>query len=344
MITKPFFKNKNRIHDYKKGNNKFYDDIHEIEKVFIADEDKSAIISLIVRSLNSENFEEFWENIVNIDKIMSHYALCENANVKNLLSIFLYDWHNHECFKTAVGEKNNKLYHLIHKFKAYNKSNSSVFKKLFEIIDNKDYQGYHHVCLRIIYEYMNELNKNNYAEIHELINHALQIKNEVYKVKVLKIATVFLQNTSEQIYKDLKMQILSEVKFNLENNSIYQISIDDIQKHCNEKFFELVFLLKENHLKTFEFEFEDYMKTHQKLYGEYWMVAIKENVRLLYHVAEEQCHKKLFKTVEFIFNKCNFIELNSTILTTLQQMDEFFVVFNEPLEINEIKILVIFLN
>jgi hypothetical protein len=240
------------------------------------------------------------------------------------------------------------------KFDAYRKSGKSLFVKLFDIIDDDQYQGYHHVCLRIIYEYLHERNskiiqdekleqtENNPLQsvVYQAIKDALNIENEEYKIRILKILTVFVRNVPHENYEELKKKILDAVKYKFEVFSSYHITIESITKHCDEKFFQLVFLLKENFLKNFEFAFEDYIQLYRKFYGEYWKVAMKENARLLYHVAEEQCEQKLLKTVEFIFNHCSFIELNSTILSSLQQVDEFYVIFNEPLEDEEKEFLV----
>jgi len=320
------------------------------ESIFISNEDKSAIISLTIRSYNLCSDEEFWTKELDLENVMQHYATNEESNIKNLFSILLYDWHNHEPSNT----KKQTEYMLEIKFDAYKKSGKCLFVRLFDIIDDEQYQGYHHVCLRVIYEYLHERNSkimqneemqesevdSLQSMIYQSIKDALNIKNKEYKTRILKILTVFLRNVSNENYEELKKKILDAVKYKFEVFSSYHIAIESITKHCDEKFFHLVFQLKENFLKNFEFAFEDYIQIYRKFFGEYWKVAMKENARLLYHVAEEQCEQKLLKTVEFIFNNCSFIELNSTILTSLQQVDEFYVIFNEPFEDKEKKFLV----
>jgi hypothetical protein len=300
--------------------------------MLVSNEDKSAIISLLIRSFNLWNDIDFWTKLVNIEEIMKHYATSRDANIKNLFSILMYDWH---CPK-----EESTHYILSEKFEAYAMSGESMFTKLFRIIDSEEHRGYNRICLRIIYQYLHErLNtiENFYEKtlFQDIITHAigdaLKIQNEEYKVQILKILTVFLDNTSDESYKQLKEQILECVNYKFECHSVYRISLDAIEKHCDERFFKITFLLKENRLKKFEFEFEDFIKTYQKFYGEYWKVAIKPNARLLYHICEEQCEKKLLKTVEFIFHKCPFIELNSTILTTFEEVADFDTIFNEPL-------------
>ncbi|XP_070506523.1 uncharacterized protein [Chironomus tepperi] len=322
--------------------------LNQVERILTSNEDKSAIICSTLRSYNLCSDEEFWTKVIDLETVMRHYAINEESNIKNLFSILLYDWHNHEPSKTM----NNTKYDCLDlKFDAYRKSGKCLFVKLFEIIDNDQYQGYHHVCLRIIYQYLHEKNLKikSYQEemdveseinslqsvIYRSINNALSIKNKEYKNRILKILTVFLRDVPDQNYEELKFKILDAINYKFEVLSSYHIAIESIIKHCDEKFFYLVFQLKENFLKGFEFAYLDYIQIYRKYYGEYWKVAMKENARLLYHVAEEQCERKLLKSVEFIFNHCSFIEINSTILTSIQQVDEFYVIFNEPLDEKE---------
>ncbi|KAL7026859.1 hypothetical protein ACKWTF_005204 [Chironomus riparius] len=337
LMNKSYFQDRSFLTKFVKTRFKFFNrpspnDFSPFEKLLVSNEDKSAIISLLIRSFNLWNNADFWTKMVNLEEIMKHYAINRDANVKNLFSILIYDWH---CPKD---ESTN--YCLSEKFEAYALSGESLFTKLYSIIDSEDHQGYNRICLRIIYQYLHErLNtiENFYEKtlFQDIITHtvsdALKIQNEEYKIQILKILTVFLDNTGDDIYKHLKEQISESVNYKFECHSVYRISLDAIEKHCDEKFFKIAFLLKENRLKRFEFEFEDFIKTYQKYYGEYWKVAIKPNARLLYHICEEQCEKKLLKTVEFIFHKCPFIELNSTILTTFEEVADFEAIFNEPL-------------
>jgi len=336
-MKKSYFQDRSFLTKFVKTRFKFFNrpspnDFSPFERMLVSNDDKSAIISLLIRSFNLWNNVDFWTKMVNTEKIMKHYATNRDANIKNLFSILIYDWH---CPKEETTH-----YVLSEKFEAYATSGESMFTKLFRIIDSEEHRGYNRICLRIIYQYLHErLNtiENFYEKtlFQDIITHAisdaLKIQNEEYKVQILKILTVFLDNTSDDIYKHLKEQILECVNYKFECHSVYRISLDSIEKHCDERFFKIAFLLKENRLKKFEFEFEDFIKTYQNYYGEYWKVAIKPNARLFYHICEEQCEKKLLKTVEFIFHKCPFIELNSTILTTFEEVADFETIFNEPL-------------
>lgn len=275
---------------------------------------------------------------------MMYFADDGTANIKNLFSILLYDWHR----PPAVSSQHA----LCEKFNAYAATGKSLFTKLFQIIDDPRCKGYEHICLRIIYQYLSERKMNlieigNYyertvfqEEIYPVIGTALKLKNEDYKIQILKILIVFTDNTNDEHYSELKDKILDTVSYHFETNSVYKVNYDSIEKYCDEKYFKLAFLLKENRLKRFEFEFEEFIQMYKKLYGEYWKSAIKLNARLLHHIGEDNCEKKLLKTIEFIFKKCSFIELNSTILTNLDELSEFYVIFNEPLDKHEEKVLV----
>lgn len=154
-------------------------------------------------------------------------------------------------------------------------------KKLLQIFDRNKFKLFYRPCLKIIYQYRHEktldmrskkkLSYENKAMIHssstdtiqseeevfqtqlsKFINEALLIKNDEYKVKVLKVFIVYLQNTPAT----LKDKIMEAVHYNFKQYSCYEIFIDSIVKYCDEKFIQLIFMLKENLLSNFEFVFE----------------------------------------------------------------------------------------
>lgn len=225
------------------------------------------------------------------------------------------------------------------KFDAYSKSGKSLFLKLCEIIDDDVKMEFHYVCLIIIYFTIDEL--NNYDDeitfsIEENIELVLKMKNQEYKIEILKIFVVFWKYYGND---ELKEKILGVIDQELQLKSIFKVSLSSINRQCSKDFFRLSILLKENRLKMFEIEFDKYICTYQRLYGEYWKVAMKFNSRLLYWIAES---RKLLKTVEFILHKCSFIDLNSTIVTSFEEVAEFCVIFNEPLNEQDKAVLVSF--
>lgn len=66
---------------------------------------------------------------------------------------------------------------------------------------------------------------------------------------------------------------------------------------------------------------------------------MKGNVRLLYHTAAYSCEEsELSVHVKIILAKCSFVDLNSSILTTFKEVDDFYVLFNGSLDEIEVKI------
>ena len=104
------------------------------------------------------------------------------------------------------------------------------------------------------------------------------------------------------------------------SDSIFKVSENLITNNCNRMYFELIFLLKESRLKQFEFKFEEFIQMHKKNYGEYWKHAMKSDARIIHQTAET---RQYYKTIEFIFQKCSFIELNCSILTEFEELSEF---------------------
>ncbi|XP_070506690.1 uncharacterized protein [Chironomus tepperi] len=331
----------------------------DILNIFTSNEDKSAAISLFIESHDQGHKSSFWTENVDLENVMRHYASSKYFNVKNFFSILMYDWFD---------PKNESNYGLCEKFEAFEKFGDSLMKKLLEIFDHNEYKPFYRACLKIIYQYLHEktlelrtnaaLSHENKAMIHEsretiqsdqeqfqtqlnkFINEALLIKNEEYKVKVLKVLIVYLQNSYNENYTNLKDKIMEAVHYNFKQYSCYEILIDSIVKYCDEKFFQLIFTMKENLVNNFEFGFGDLITNYKKFYGEYWEIAIKENVRLLHHAAINCCvdsESSVF--VKLILDKCSFIELNSSILASFKEVDDFYVLFNGMLDDKEIKFL-----
>jgi len=329
--------------------------------IFTSNEDKSAAITLFIESNDQGRNSSFWIENVDLENVMRHYASSKYFNVKNLFSILMFDWFD---------PQNVSNYSLCQKFEAFEKFGDSLMKKLIQIFDRNEYKPFYRACLKIIYQYLHEktsefkirlseLSHENKGMIHDsresiqsdeesfqtkltkFINEVLLIKNEEYKVKVLKVFIVYLHNTSNENYTIIKDKIMEAMHYNFKQYSYYEILIDSIDKHCDEKFFQLIFLLKENLLNNFEFGFEDFIKSYQKFYGEYWEIAIKKNVRLLYHAAINFCEESdLSAYAKIILTKCNFIGLNSSILTTFKEVDDFYLLFNGSLDDQEVKFLV----
>lgn len=167
--------------------------------------------------------------------------------------------------------------------------------------------------------------------VDRVIEAALEIKNYEYKIKILKVLMVYWNRRKifdKLKYEKIKEQILSML-ISSTSESIYKMSENFIEYECNKSYFELCFLLKQNQLKKFEFQLEIFIEKCKKFYGDYWKYAIKNDGRYIKEVAE---NRKYYKTSEFIFHKCPFIELNSNIITEFEEHNDLIYVFGVNIE------------
>lgn len=303
------------------------------EKILTSKEDKSAVISMVFRFCQNE---KFLSKTVDLHSVMKYFSK-GNGNFINLFSILIYNWHDMSV---------ESEYFLIHKFEVYEKATdnkATLFDKLFSIIDDKEQSMYHHICLKIIYYYFDEVSKSpnenilENSNIQDLILKATNIKNKEYRRRILKILVVYLDNTKDNTYKNIKEKVLKSVNYNFRYTSVCEISYDSIVRHCDDKFFNLVFLLKENQVLHFKTDFQEYITTHQQLLGDYWTHAIRLNAQLLYRMAEEQ---GLRDTSEFLLISTGDFELKQSIVAKFKKLEDFYVVFNEPMNEKDVEILV----
>lgn len=310
--------------------------LSKFEKILTSKEDKSAIISMVFRSYQNE---KFLSKTIDLSAVMKYYT-SENGNVLNLFSILIYNWHD------LSGDSE---YFLIKKFKAFDKASDNketLFDKLFSIIEDNEKSTYHHICLKIIYYYFDEVNKSpneNILEnttIQNLIEKATELRNDDYKRRILKILVVYLDNTKDEIYEKLKRKVLESVNYDFNYTSVCKISYYSSVRHCDDKFFNLAFLLKEKQVLHFKTDFHEFLIIHQQLFGDYWTNAIRLNAQLLYRMAEEQA---LRDTSEFLLISTGDFELKQSIISKFKKLEDFYVVFNEPLDKEDEKILVSFI-
>ena len=272
------------------------------------------------------------------------------ACIKNLFSILMLDWF-------MLGENSPDSYFLTTKFDFFSKSDEKIheklFKKLLDVFDSNDWLDYHEFCFNIFYFLFSEIkceflypddsNKekiNNFRRVvvPKLIKMSLEISNKEYRTKILKLVTAFLDNADEELYKNLKQKILESIKHESSpHQSACKISYNEIMKHCDDLYFKLLFLLNENLMMSFKFEYKDFKKAYQNYFGEYWTQAIKQNAQLLYIFADLQ---QLVDTKEFLLIITEGVNLKSNITSPIKKIAEFQAVFVEPLERTHVKLLV----
>lgn len=205
------------------------------------------------------------------------------------------------------------------------------------------FYGHYHKFCNILYE--NEENNdedcfNEGDTVDSVVIAALEIKNYEYKIKVLKVLMVYwnkMKIFDRESYEKIKDQILTILPSST-SESIFKMSEDYIDYECTKAYFELCFLLKQNQLKKFEFELEILIKNYKKFYGDYYKYAMKKGCgRYLKEIAE---NRKYFKTVEFIFYKCPFIEFNSNIMTEFEEVLDLIYIFGEDIKMEDREFLV----
>ncbi|XP_070498405.1 uncharacterized protein [Chironomus tepperi] len=323
-----YFDVKNQL---RKSKAAYWDEYNEI---LMSCDDNSDLISLILRELEDE---EFVKN--KCASIMEYYANREDANLKNLFSVLMFNWHEQN-------HSENK-YFLVKKFTAFGEltGNKSLFEKLLAIIDDESVKEYHQICVKIIYYYFNEAkvlnNQDSNSEqiepipaftnndIISLISKVLKMNNDQYKNQILKILVVHLSYSDDSSYADIKSNILEATKHQNEFRSPYKQSYQAITKHCDEKFFEMAFYLKQNLVMKFKVEYKNFIEMHKKYFGEFWVTAIKFNSQLLNAIAELQ---DLVETKEFLLIELNDPEIKSSPTIIFEKISEFQAVFNEPLD------------
>lgn len=298
------------------------ENVNQFEKILASSEAKSAkYISLIWEEY------EFWnnENILTCagktSQMLPIEFVIQSDKVQNFFSFLVFDWHNPD----EHVDNDNKQYFLELKNKQLiEKSQKSLFHKLYEIIDNDE--TYHDVCLRIIYECLAEMERRHELEKEQLdcfknsknysddlkklvsIETLLNMKNKEYQTKVLEILV-----TNWNI-------LWTDNEFEKQKESILSTNKTDKTDNIDGKFFQLAFcLIEKNHIQ-FESDFEKFVKEAKRKYGHYHETIIKPVARLFLKIANTQ---KLSQARSFIFQKCDYLEINSTPLTNFEDFYKF---------------------
>jgi hypothetical protein len=294
----------------------------DFETILTTNDDKSALISMVLRNLNLWADETFWSESIDLEKVMNHYATDENASVKNLFSILTHDW----C---KPNDDYDDSYHLTLKFEKFDKSGKSLFQKLCEIANKHDFTG--DVCARIIKIYLLELkdSENVQEKLVKCLQFTLTVKNRRVKFEMLKNLVQILKKDeeSERHYDEIKRKVTEATRSSVTFDSHYKKSLTDMQLVHGEKFFSLVFLVCENSI-DFEQRFDEFLTLSKDFFGHHWQHCVSADVKRLKFIAGNVLELDVEK---FIANRCEFVK---------KKVDKFcsaFVVINEPQmkELNE---------
>lgn len=283
------------------------------EQILSSDEANAAkYISSTIKHYKLWNNQNFLKRKSSQGKTMMQYVATTKA-IENLFSFLMFDWFDHEPSKDIT-------YSLVLKSKQFSFATSeagqelSLLEKLFDIIDDEIEKIYHDVCLRIIYQFLHEYFESNEGKFYPLVfrssfgefssvQKVFNIKNQEYREKILQILVVFWNKNEDE--KHAESKIMANLKSSDEEVA---------------NFFKLAFNLKDKENIKFVTNFEIFLNNSKKKYGDYSRVAIKPVVRLFYKIAERE---GMNKTLEFIFEKFPYIEINSTILESFHDVQDF---------------------
>lgn len=244
----------------------------------------------------------------------------ESTNIENFLSFLVFDWHNSDCHKA---NKEKKYFLELKNKQMIEKTGKSLFQKLYEIIENGDV--YHEVCLRIIYEYLAEMNERVEKEMKVQKGKAETDDKEEFNgdvTKLLSIEDVLMMKNKEYQSKILAVFI---TYWNIFDDAFLSRK-DDILKATNATvvedptFFSLAFLLIERKNNHFENHFTKFAVLTRKAYGNYHESILTPLVRLLLRISKKL---KMTQVQTCIFHKCPYVEINSEPLKNFQEFYKF---------------------
>lgn len=174
-------------------------------------EDISANIS---RDLRKRENEGFWKEDY-LKYVLKFYAEYPSAHFKNLFSILMYDWHERD-------EKSSKKYFLVDKFLYYQQVSrgTTMFEKLFEIIESEEGKIYFRICLKILYYFVQEAIEE--WDLTSIVPYIMlkikeKISNEDFRNEIFKIFIMFSKySMNDEEYNKMKKYFTE--KLNEPNN------------------------------------------------------------------------------------------------------------------------------
>ena len=179
--------------------------------------------------------------------------IIESNDYENLISFLMFD-----CNVSSVTSSNNEYLLKLKNQQYLNQTGQTLFAKLYNIID-KDCHHCHDLCFNVIDKLLEEMNQVYDIEIETSIEKVLQMNNQIYKEKILRMLVYYWKVESVN-FDHYKMIISKQSSYlNLfiilkENNKLKfeetfpqylnQIkSKNIIQQDCNNL---LAFMLKNN--------------------------------------------------------------------------------------------------
>lgn len=319
----PDTSNESHIHLHVKKKTALFDTLSDknvsvFEKILSSNDDKSAkYICLIWKEFELWKKKEVltWSRNEN-EKLPFEFVL-ESTKNRNLFSFLVFDWHNPN---RHMGNHEKKYYLELKNKQMIDKTQKSLFQYIYEIIENGEV--YHEVCLRIIYEYLAEMDQRVKEEENAEIEESKDLEYHEDSLKLLSIDDVLKMKNKEYQAKILEIFVTYFDIFDktVENRKDEIIKATESEESDDKTFFNLAFQLIERQHNQFENDFTDFIASTKATYGHYYETILKPVVRLLLRMAEIQ---NMAQVETFIYNKCPYIELNSSPLTNFQEFYKF---------------------
>lgn len=218
---------------------------------------------------------------------------------------------------------NGETFNVTDKAKSFSIKGKSFFNALYDILNNEKEEIYHDACLRVVHQFIHEISLVLHEDEQRRLlllafpepadqiqsNEVFRITNLQHMTKILQAFTVLWTTIDDDRYESFKASTLSASK-------------------CDKKdFFNLAFDLRERRIAQFQNDFEEILEKSRKTYGDYHMIAMKPETRLLIIITEKL---ELFKLSEFIILKFPYIGVNSTVMTSIYDTQDFQVINTKP--------------
>jgi hypothetical protein len=305
---------------------------HKLAELLMSPSDQSNELCKLVKSWKREDFK--------ISRLAAIFKIFVDENTKDqhLFSLIMPDWR---------GVSSDAEQHYIEKFLGFGEASKStwgLFYRLFSIIDNPEKRMYRRTCLKIIYFVCGSIYKrdskcDSITDINiykDMIIRAAHIRDEYYRVKILQILIVGLENTNDSEYEYTKQLILEQTQYTRTYASVLALSYDEKVRMCDALFFELAFVAKQKLICEFKTKFFQFIRLHREFFGDYHERQILLPVQLLYQIVKNQ---QLNATCEFITQTLPQIQITSSFLLTIRVLDEFYATFSGQLSEDDKKLL-----
>lgn len=280
---------------------------HSLDAYLSSTDNKSSDISRLIRKHSDD---KNW--LGKLEDRMKFFADGRGHDF-NLFSLLMCNWN---CVSSDEDTK-----FLVEKFDAF--GILSLFKRLYAILNDNDKSSYHHVCFKIIAYFFHGLGME-YMQLETalaLINDTTNLTNKRFKSGIMQLVIVHLPTDYNDQYVSVRDNILKTHCISDDNTtSVCNVSYNEIVKHHDSMFFELLFCLKESRFADFKNKFRDFIASQKMYLGDYWMRSLLLPVQLLNQVTIMQ---NLHGVRQFLFDHVPDVRIGWEFLSSLQVLEEF---------------------